>query len=80
MILLTNDSDYKMINLVGYSKGEVKTFCDILKLNCNYQGDGYVKSQSISEGTSLLENKNLDIVLELPFSDTKVVEEKKEDT
>jgi hypothetical protein len=58
----------------------LKTFCDILKLNCNYQGDGYVKSQSISVDTSLLENKNLEVVLELPFSDTKITVEKKEDT
>ena len=80
VFILTNDADYKMIDLTGYSKAEVKTFCDILKLNCNYQGDGYVKSQSISVDTSLLENKNLEVVLELPFSDTKITVEKKEDT
>ena len=66
-----------MIDLTGYSKSEVKTFCDLLKLNCTYKGDGYVKSQNINVDTSLIENKNLEVVLELPYSST-IKEETKE--
>ena len=65
--VLTNDTNYKMIDLLGFSKSEVKAFCDILDLTCTYNGDGYVKSQSIPKDTNLQDNKNLEVNLELPY-------------
>ena len=77
VFVLTNDNDYKMIDLKDFSKGEVKTYCDLLELNCVINGSGYVKTQSIPPDTSLNENKNLEINLELLYPIEK--EEKKED-
>lgn len=47
LILLTNADSYKLPNMKGYSKQEVKAVCDMLNLNCTYKGYGYVKSQSV---------------------------------
>ena len=77
VFVLTNDNDYKMIDLKDFSKGEVKTYCDLLELNCVINGNGYVKTQSIQANTSLNENKNLEINLELLYPIEK--DEKKED-
>ena len=78
VFVLTNDTDYKMIDLTNYSKSEVKTYCDLLKLTCSINGTGYVKTQSIPVNTSLNENKNLELNLELLYPIGK--EENKEDT
>ena len=78
VFFLTNDTNYKMIDLTGYSKNEVKSLCDLLKLNCKLNGDGYVIKQNIPPETSLSDNKNLEVDLELLFIDKE--EEKKEDT
>ena len=73
VFILTNDTNYNMIDLKGYSKNEVKTYCDLLKLNCKYQGSGYVTSQK-------LDNNNLEVILELPYLKGKQEIEKREDT
>ena len=67
-----------MIDLTNYSKSEVKTYCDLLKLTCSINGTGYVKTQSIPVNSSLNENKNLELNLELLYPIGK--EENKEDT
>ncbi len=50
VILVTNGT-YKMPDLKGYSKKEVRAICDMLDLNCTLSGFGYVKSQSIKKDT-----------------------------
>lgn len=49
LILLTNDKEYKLPNLKGYSKKEALEVCNMLELNCTFKGYGYVSSQSISD-------------------------------
>ncbi len=46
LILLTNDKEYKLPNLKGYSKKEVEEVCKMLNLSCSFKGYGYVISQS----------------------------------
>ena len=67
VFVLTNNTEYKMIDLTNYSKSEVKTYCDLLKLNCTINGTGYVKTQSIQPDTSLNENKDLELNLNLLY-------------
>lgn len=49
LILQTNSDSYKLFNLKGYSKNEVKAVCNMLKLNCTLKGYGYVTNQSIKD-------------------------------
>ena len=46
LILKTNVNTYKLPSLKGYSKQEVKAVCNMLKLNCTFNGYGYVIKQS----------------------------------
>ncbi len=80
VFILTNDIDHKMIDLTGFSKGETKTYCDLLEINCSFKGSGYVKTQSITKDVNLEKNSNLEVLLELPYSSEKDEEVKKEDT
>lgn len=59
--LLTNGSNQLMPNLIGLSRNNVNAFCNLLNINCTINGSGYVKTQSINEG-SLIENN---IIFEL---------------
>ena len=60
VILVTNGT-YKMPNLKGYSKKEVRAICDILDLSCTLEGFGYAKEQSIKSGTSIKKSDNITI-------------------
>ena len=51
IILLTNDNEYKMTNLKGYSKKEVRAVCNLLNIKCTFKGYGYVSSQSVSKNS-----------------------------
>jgi penicillin-binding protein 2B len=51
IILLTNDSEYKMPDLNGYSKKQVRAVCNLLNIKCTFKGYGYVSSQSVSKNT-----------------------------
>lgn len=47
IILKTSASSYKIPNLKGYSKSEVKKVCNMLDIKCSFNGYGYVSGQSI---------------------------------
>lgn len=51
LILLTNSETYKLPDLKGYSKKEAEAVCNMLELNCDFKGYGYVTSQSIKNKT-----------------------------
>ena len=63
VFLITNNTEYKIKNFIGWSKSDVKRYCSLVNLKCNFDGIGYVFEQSIEEGT-LVSN---DLVLELKF-------------
>ena len=46
LILLTNSKEYTIPNLRNYSKKEVTEICNMLDINCEFKGYGYVKNQS----------------------------------
>ena len=53
IILLTNDSEYKMPDLKGYSKKQVRAVCNLLNIKCTFKGYGYVSSQSVKKNTAI---------------------------
>lgn len=63
LYLLTNGNNYYMPNLIGYSKNEVKTICELLNLEVKINGNGYVNSQSILKDTKLTNDSFLEVEL-----------------
>ena len=64
IFLLTNKENYVMPNMTKWSRGEVKTYCNLAKLNCELDGYGYVKEQNIPEGTPINKEEPIKIILE----------------
>lgn len=67
VFLLTNSSEIKMPNLVGYSTRDLQSFINIVKIPYTKEGIGYVISQSIPPETVLDENSNLEVNLEAKY-------------
>lgn len=63
-VILKTNSSYSMPDINKFSKKQVENICDMLNLNCNYEGYGYVKNYSIKEGTLLKGNEELKVVFE----------------
>lgn len=61
VILITNDNNITMPNIIGWSKREVKFLLDYLNVNYKLNGDGYVITQSISEGTLLTDDMEVEV-------------------
>ena len=57
VILLTNEYDKTMPNLVGMSFKEVVAILDFLNISYEYEGYGYLESQSILENTLVNDEK-----------------------
>lgn len=64
LFLLTNNKEIKMENLKGWSLSEVKTYCNLIGLNLEYSGYGYVINQSIEENT-ILDINNMTLTIKL---------------
>ena len=64
LFIVTNDSDIKMPDLAGYSKLEAINLLDLLNIDYEIEGYGYVVEQSIKVGENIdkvkliLKNKN----------------------
>ena len=67
IILLTNGSEYEMVDIKGWSRSEVTALSSILKINIVFEGNGYVKSYSIKSGTKVKSGETLEVVLEEKF-------------
>ena len=65
----TNSDTYTMPSIIGWSKKDVQTLCNMLSTSCTFNGYGYVTSQSINEGTTL----NNDLKLDVALSDKKSI-------
>lgn len=61
--LVTNDDNYVMENLTGWSLSEVITYSNLLKIPVNIIGSGYVIHQNIEEGTVINKDDILEITL-----------------
>ncbi len=73
IFLITNDPSLTLPNLTGWSKKEVQVLAKLLSIPVTFQGNGYVSSTSIKEGTPVVEISSLEVVCDEKFK--KVEEE-----
>ena len=64
VILLTNDSEYKMPNIKGWSSSEVITLCKLLNIEYTLTGNGVVTQSSIEPDTIITKDTKIEITLE----------------
>ena len=64
IFLLTNDNVFKMPNIKGWSLTEVISFCNLIGLEYEYEGYGYVKDFNIEKNTEIDLNSTLKVTLE----------------
>jgi penicillin-binding protein 2B len=64
IFLVTNDTNYVMEDLTGWSINEVRSYTNLLGIDLKTEGYGYVTSQSIPAGTSVTNDMELNITLE----------------
>lgn len=67
ILLLTNDKNVKMPNITGWSRSDVVALANLLKIEYEINGTGYVNSQGIATN-SLINNQKLVVTL----SDKKI--------
>lgn len=67
VFLETNDSKSAMPDMIGWSRNEVISFCNMVDLKYEFEGYGYVDSQSIDEGLELKKKDSLKIILKQKF-------------
>ncbi len=63
VFLLTSSSDYKMPSLKGYSRIEVLNLMKLFNMKVEFEGNGFVKEQSIKEGSTINNKETLKITL-----------------
>jgi len=72
LILLTNGSEIKMPNIIGWSRADVISLLNILNIKYTINGYGYVTSQSINNNIIIKKDDELVITLEKKYDlDTK---------
>ena len=68
VFLVTNDKEIMMPNMIGWSRREVQNYCDLTFMECNFNGYGYVTSQSIEKGNIINNDMVLDFELKGRYS------------
>ena len=63
IVFLTNSAQYKMPNIIGWSRKEVIELFELLNLKYNIEGNGYVTNQSIEVGTALTKESEITVTL-----------------
>lgn len=64
LFLLTNGTNIKMPNIIGWSKKDVSVLTKLLNLKYTFNGYGYVINQSISPDTIITKDMNLEVNFE----------------
>jgi len=67
IFLITNDTNIKMPNVLGYSNSEVKILLDLLEIKYKIEGTGHVISQSIKPNTKINKDDEVSLVLKPKF-------------
>ena len=53
VFLVTNGDNITMPNITGWSRNDVERYCNLVNIECKFNGTGYAVSQSIQEGSSV---------------------------
>ena len=61
IFLLTNDNNIKMPNTINWSRNMVNAFCNLIKNECTINGVGFVRNQSLEEGSLIDSNLIFDL-------------------
>ena len=64
LLLLTNDTEYKMPNITGWSSSEAITLCKLLNIKYTITGNGIVTKTSIEPDTIITKDTKIEITLE----------------
>lgn len=64
VFLLTNSNEFTLPDMSNWSRSDILNYSTLTKLNPEITGTGYVKSQSLKEGTKIDAKTDLKIVLE----------------
>jgi len=67
VFLLTNDNNILMPNIIGWSRLEIISLCNILGLEYNFEGYGYATNQSIVVDSALTDKPILEVVFEQKY-------------
>lgn len=63
IFLLTNTSEFKMPNIIGFSRNDVAILSKMLNIKYNIEGYGYVVEQSIAPSSVITNESTLNVVL-----------------
>ena len=63
LFLITNSTQNSIIELKGYSMADLKRYCKYSNLECKINGYGYVDTQSLEAGHTIVENDILEVNL-----------------
>ena len=69
VVLLTNNYDKKMIDLVGMSYKDAKNILELMDVNYELNGNGYVTSQSIAKDTIVKDSDKVTVTLQEKYKD-----------
>lgn len=69
IFLVTNDNNITVPNVVGYSSKDAESLLNLLNIKVKLTGTGYVTSQSISEGTTITDGMEMELILNPKFTD-----------
>ena len=75
VFLLTPSNEYKMPDIIGWSRSDIEVLCKLLDINVKFDGFGYATETNIKEGEVITKETSLEVKLENKYRE----EEKKED-
>lgn len=75
VFLVTNGNEIVLENVIGWSRNDFIKYMDLIGLSYNISGYGYIKEQSIQEGTVIQDN----MVVEVKLSNKYNLDGKKEE-
>lgn len=77
VFLITNDSNYLIPNMIGWSRNDVVNLLNLISCDYKITGNGYVASQSLKANSNI----NNDTVINIVLEDKNIFDlEKKDDT
>lgn len=77
VFLVTNDLNIKMPNVIGWSRSDIVNLCNLLDLNYEFEGYGYVTAQSMEKDSPIKKGDTLKVTLAEKYN---INEDKKTDT